>query len=376
MKAADGQAVVAVGTTQGGFLLTANPSRTKWRKSPVFLKDDSVNNFAYSPEHGRLYAATLTEGVFVSRDMGKNWRPINKGLHIRKTWTVAVDPRDPAKLYAGTHYGHLFRSTDSAKGWEEVTGLFTAPKRNEWGIDWAFGTTGLCIHTIRIDSKNDKRLYIIASGNGLYRSDDSGESWKLLQNGVVEACPLQGSSKAPDMPKDVRMKKQQEHLERVHACTHKMVMSKKNPRRLYQQNHCGVYLSDDGGDSWSDRSPSDSLRHGFSIVLTEDGKDALYTVPAFQDICKKHNSCIQGELAVYKTEVGGRDWKKLSEGLPKDVHTCVLRDGMDTDGLHPAGVYFGTTTGEVYGSTDDGDSWALLTRGVGRVQGVVCLSSS
>jgi photosystem II stability/assembly factor-like uncharacterized protein len=313
----------------------------------------------------------LTEGIFVSKDLGKTWRPINKGLHVRKAWTVAVDQKDPSVLYAGTHYGHLFRSTTSGASWEEVTGLFTAPKRKEWGIDWAFGTTGLCIHTVRIDRSNSKRIYIVASGNGSYRTDDGGKSWKLLQDGVKESCPVGGGVGAPDIPKNNKAKKLKEHLETVHSCTHKLVLSRKNPRQVYQQNHCGVYSSENGGDSWTDRSPSDSLRHGFPVTLVENGRNALYVVPAFQDVCRKHNSCIQGKLAVYTTDHGGSDWRKLANGLPKNVHTCVLRDGMDNDGLHPAGIYFGTTTGEVYGSNNGGESWSTMVKGADRVQGVI-----
>jgi len=95
-------------------------------------------------------------------------------------------------------------------------------------------------------------------------------------------------------------------------------------------------------------------------------------VPAYQDRgCKKHNSCVIGPLEVYRSRAGGHGWEKLSEGLPRNVHCVVLRHGMDADSLTPAGVYFGTTTGEIYASADEGDSWAQLARGLPRVQGVV-----
>ncbi len=376
MKAAGTDVVVAVGTTRGGFLLSSNSSRKTWRRSSPFLKGESVNNFAYSPTDGKLYAATLTEGMFVSKNLGKTWTPINNGLHVRKAWTVAVDPKDPSILYAGTHYGHLFRSGNGGEVWEEVTGLFTAPKRNEWGIDWALGTTGLCIHTVRIDPRNNKRLYIVVSGNGPYRSDDRGETWRLMQNGVLDTCPVGANSNAPDSPKNEKTSQLEKHLQQVHVCTHKLVISPRTPNLVYQQNHCGVYRSQDGGERWTDVSPSDSLRHGFAIALVENGDQSLYVVPAFQNICKEHNSCVRGELAAYRTQSGGSKWEKLSTGLPKKVHNCVLRDSMAADQLQPSGLYFGTTTGEVYGSNDGGDTWSDLVKGAGRVQGLVSFTTN
>jgi photosystem II stability/assembly factor-like uncharacterized protein len=364
-----GKIAVAIGTQQGGYLMTSDSSRTKWRRHGPFLARESVNNITYDPKNNVWYAATLTEGVFVSRDGGKTWRPTSRGLNVRKVWTVEVDPHDSSLLYAGTHYGHLFQSKDAGKNWEEVAGLHTAPRRNEWGVDWAFGTTGLCIHTIRIDPNDSNRVYIVAAGQGTYRSDDGGNTWKSLMTGVNVSCPVFKSSTSPNIPRKERSKKLKEHLQ-VHSCTHKLVLSSSNPNVLYQQNHCGVFRSTNAGDRWQDRSPGQSTRHGFPIILVENHGEALYTVPAYQGTCKEHNSCIQGELAVYRSTNGGKNWRRLAEGLPKRMHTCVLRDAMATDRLDPAGIYVGTTTGELFATRDGGKTWSKAMRGIGRVQGV------
>lgn len=360
--------MVAVGTTDGGYLFTSDSNRGRWRKSPRFLKGESVNSFAFNPKTRTLYAATHTEGVFRSRDLGRTWKQTSRGLNVRKVWTFGMDPRRPATMYAGTHYGHLFKSEDGGDGWEEVVGLHSAPDRNEWGVDWAMGTTGLCIHTIRIDPANRDKIYLVASGNGTYRSDDAGKSWKRIRKGQQDSCPVGGW---PDLPGQQPMDeadKMKEHLKNVHGCTHKIALSSKVAGLVYQQNHCGVYESRDSGDNWVDISPGDKVRHGFPLVLTENGSSRLFTVPAFQGICKKHNSCIMGKLAVYRKDEGG--WRELTKGLPTGVHTCVLRDAMATDGRREPGVYFGTTTGEVFGSTDSGESWFPMMKGAGRVQGV------
>ncbi len=355
-KRAAGNVVVAVATERGGYLLTSDPSRKSWKRVGPFLKRESVNSMTYNPQRSQLYAATLTNGVFVSSDLGRTWKPINDGLHVKKVWTVEVDPKNHSRLYAGTQYGHLFRSEDAGRSWSEVTGLYTAPGRNEWGVDWANGTTGLTIHTIRLHPTKN-RIYVIASGKGLYRSDDGGEKWEVLQTGVLSACPAVKS-------------KLEQHLTEVHRCTHKLAVSKKNPDFLYQQNHCGVYRSTDGGDTWTDISPNNRLRHGFSIVLLEGDGETVFTVPAFQGACKQHNSCIVGPLATYRFRDKTGKWQKTSRGLPQEVHNCVLRDALATDPLEGTGVYFGTTTGEVYGSIDEGHSWVALSNSLNRIQGV------
>ena len=373
MKRPSSTTLVAVGTTDGGFLFSSGPGKDKWKRTPKFLKGESVNSFAYNPDSGTLFAASHTEGVFRSTDRGRTWKPSSRGLNVRKVWTLEIDPRDSDRMYAGTHYGHLFSSEDGGRNWSEVTGLHTAPGRNEWGVDWQLGTTGLCIHTIKIDPKKSDRIFLIASGNGAYRTDDGGKTWKRIRNGTQEACPVGTWPEPPDLSLEKSAKALKTHLNDVHGCSHKIALSSKQPGTVFQQNHCGVFVSSDSGESWSDISPSDDVRHGFPAVLTENGSARLFTVPAYQGICKKHNSCIKGQLAVYRRV--GNKWERLTKGLPKGMHTCVLRDGMATDGQSNPGVYFGTTTGEVFGTVDSGDSWFQMMKGAGRVQGVNSFSA-
>jgi photosystem II stability/assembly factor-like uncharacterized protein len=373
---------IGIGTQEGGYLLLSDQERKKWKKIGPFLKGESVNCLKYDPKSATLFAATHTNGVLVSKDLGKTWKQSNNGLHVKKTWTLEFERNKPRSLFVGTQYGHVFHSNDLGANWVEVDGLFTAPKRNDWGVDWGFRTVGLCIHTIRSDPKKSTRYYIVSSGGGPYRTEDEGKTWSLLNKGVVESCPR------PDATSDVwgfgnsdPQKNYAAHLSNVHKCTHKLVVSAEEEGTLYQQNHCGVYRSRDFGESWEDISPSEKIRHGFPIALIENGKDgrkssssssSLFILPAYQEgECKKHNSCIIGELAVYRSQDQGRSWEKLTNGLKKKNHTCVLRDAMATDNFdHAAGLYFGTTTGEVYGSKDLGENWSLLLEDAGRVQGL------
>lgn len=373
-RASQRQIAVGVGTSDNGLLLVSDRERKKWKKIGPFLKGESVNCIKYEPKSRTLLAATHTNGVFVSKDLGKTWKQSNRGLHVKKAWTLEFDGRNPNTLYVGTQYGHMFKSNDLAANWEEVSSLFTAPKRNEWGVDWGFGTVGLCIHTIKMDPNENSKSYFVSSGGGPYRTDDEGKNWSLLNKGVINNCSAEyASADIWGLGKEDTSKNLAMHLSQVHRCTHKLAVSKENPGTIYQQNHCGVYRTSNYGESWEDISPSEGLRHGFPIALIEDGTSSLgavFTIPAYQAICKKHNSCIKGELAVYRSVNAGKSWEKLTEGLAKKNHTCILRDAMATDMLEPAGLYFGTTTGEVYGSTNLGDNWSVLLKDAGRVQGI------
>lgn len=324
-----------------------------------------------------MFAATHTNGVFVSKDFGKTWKQGNDGLHVKKTWTIEFDPNYEKTLYVGTQYGHLFKSSNLGSSWDEVSGLFTAPKRNEWGVDWGMGTVGLTIHTIKMDPNQKDRFYIVSSGGGPYRTDDSGKTWSLLDKGVKDTCDSEwatidfSNSGEKDTAKLLAT-----HLKEVHRCTHKLAISSENPGTVYQQNHCGVFKSTDGGDTWTDISPGKSLRHGFPVALIENSSRSnnggtLFTIPAYQGgPCKEHNSCIKGAVAVYRTDDSGNSWERLTNGLPEKSHTCILRDAMSTDSLDQAGIYFGTTTGEVFCSKDLGETWTKAMEGAGRVQGI------
>ncbi|MEM0118328.1 MAG: hypothetical protein QXV32_07755 [Conexivisphaerales archaeon] len=362
--------ILAVSTTDGCLILYG----PDYRKGRRHLKGESVNNL-FMTKSGRFVASTLTDGVYVSDD-GESWSPSSRGLNVRKVWTVEEDRHAKSLLYAGTQYGHLFKSEDEGKKWEEVTGLFNAPNRNKWGIDWGFGTTGLTVHTIKSDPFRKGRLYIVVSGNGVYRSDDNGENWRSLKKGVTASCPIASRRDAPETPQgsDDYDMSAEEHLKRVHSCTHKLAISQTKEGLLFQQNHCGIYLSEDSGNSWRDISPSDDMRHGFGIAISNSNR--VFVIPAYQGICKEHLSCIKGKLKVLTTDDKGRTWKEQGKGLPEKVHTCVLRDSLAVTAGSPAEVFFGTTTGEVYYSKDEGETWEMILQNAGRIQGISAFPAS
>lgn len=364
---------IAVATKNGLYFISSYAGRRKWETDGPFLEKEDVNKVIMN-DRGKMYAATLTEGVFSSGDSGRTWEPSSRGLNVRKVWTLEIDPFDADTIYAGTQYGHIFRSGDSGSTWSEVVGLHSAPGREGWGVDWGWGTTGLTIHTIKADPTMRGRIYTITSGTGTYRTDDSGETWTLIKNGVNLACPV-GSQENPYSRKESTPEERlEEHLRDVHSCSHKLALTSE-PGTVFQQNHCGVYVSRDYGNQWVDISPGEHMRFGFPIDVVENGGRHVFTVPVpdRDDVCKDHNVCIRGQLSVFRTDDAGSTWVSLFRGLPDGVHTNVLRDSFTHDGMADPGVYFGTTTGEVYCSLDLGENWHEIARGLGRIQGLTAL---
>lgn len=362
---------VFAGTVDGLYVFESDGRRKQWKERGPYLRGHSVNHFAWAPKTKTLYAATFDDGVLASRTLGRTWAPLNSGLPIRKVWSLAVNPRDPDEVWAGTHFSYLFVSKDRGRTWTVHEGYLKAPG-SRYG-EWGFGTTGNAIHGIHIDPTDPKRMLVVSStDHGAVRTVDGGQTWEFARTGVFESCPAADRSTLgkPPANEEERLKGIQEHLAQLHACTHRIGVSPVASNVLYRQQHCGVYRSDDYGASWQDISEGLPERHGFPLAVHPKDVNTVFVVPAYQGICKKHNSCIIGALDVYRSRTGGRSWEKLSEGLPRDVHCVVLRQAMDADTLKTPGVYFGTTTGEIYGSPDAGDSWQQLAAKLPRVQGV------
>jgi len=364
--------MVFVGTTDGCYVMESDGRRRQWRRRGPYLRGLSVNHFAWDRRSKTLYAATHDDGVYASKTFGRTWSARNTGLAIRKVWSVAVNPQNADELWAGTHFSYLFRSADRGRTWAVATGYLSAPgKENRYG-DWGFGTVGNCLHGIHLDPRQPKQMYVVSStDHGAVRSDDGGEKWVMIRRGIYESCPLAAAS---ELGKPGRPRTAEEHLNTVHTCTHRMGIAGGDGGALYRQMHCGVYRSDDRGETWQDISAGLPDRHGFPLAVHPREKNTVYVVPAYQGTgCKRHNSCIQGQLEVYRSRTGGRVWEGLRAGLPDNVHCVVLRHAMDADSLKPAGIYIGTTTGELYASADEGDAWRPLARRLPRIQGVVAV---
>jgi photosystem II stability/assembly factor-like uncharacterized protein len=364
-----------VGTRKAGWIYTADASRKNWEVSKPFLTGWSIYNVTADTrrEHARLYAAAnhwaWGPSVAKSDDGGETWDytskglgfPKDSGLTMQNVWHVKPGGADePGVVYAGTQPAGLFRSEDWGQTWEPVEGLNRHPDQPKWSMS---GGGDSCLHSIEIDPRDRKHVYAAISSGGAYETKDGGASWTSFSNKLLpttkEAIAF-NEEVAKMFPQESNPDTQDVDPAAV-AEMHRVRIDVKAPDRLWTQTHTGVFISTDGGANWRDVTEGLPSFHGFPIAVSRRAPDAAYVIPlAFYGVYANFRVC-DGQLAVYRTRDDGKTWEARTKGLPgPHDYQSVYRDGLDTDGLDPEGVFFGTSNGEVYGSIDRGDSWQRL----------------
>jgi photosystem II stability/assembly factor-like uncharacterized protein len=210
------------------------------------------------------------------------------------------------------------------------------------------------LHTILPDPENKERMHVAISTGGVYRTDDGGKTWNSRNVGV-RAQFLPPENRYPEFGQ----------------CVHKIVSHPSKPERLFLQNHWGLYKSEDSGDSWTDIANGVPSDFGFALEVDPNNADTAYIIPLESD---EFRCTPEAKLRVYRTRNAGESWEPLTNGLPQEnAFETVLRDGMSADDLKPAGIYFGTRNGKLFGSNDAGESWQAIAQGL---PPVVCVKTS
>jgi photosystem II stability/assembly factor-like uncharacterized protein len=377
------QVKLLIGTRKGAFIYTSDERRERWELSEPLMPGWSVYHMAADQraDPPRLYAAAnhWAWGPSVARsdDGGKSWEqrspglafPQDMGVSIQNVWNVRPGHESqPGAVFAGVQPAGLFRSEDWGESWAPVDSVNRHAYREYWG-----GTGGgeSSLHSIEIDPRDANRFYISISSGGSYSTQDGGESWELCSHGVIATTPDAQKFVAdeaekfppPSLPPGVDPAAADE--------MHKLRIDTKHPDRLWGQAHIGAFRSDDGGEHWEDVTGALPSFHGFPIAVTRREPDAAYIVPLqFED--ENFRVC-PGQFTVYRTRDGGASWQALTDGLPGPAdYQSVYREGLDTDGLDPEGVYVGTSNGQVYASADGGDHWQRLPGTLPPVLSVTC----
>jgi photosystem II stability/assembly factor-like uncharacterized protein len=362
-----------VSTRKGIFYLQGDAGRRAWTLAePVFL-GHIVNHAVLDPRDGRTLLAAARTGhlgptIFRSRDAGRTWTearrppafdkagPGEKPRTVSHTfWLTPGHGSERDTWFAGTSPQALWQSADGGETWESVRGFNDHPDYWIRTEDPQGGTPdGPVLHSIIIDPRDVSHMYFGLSGGGVYETQDRGQSWRPLNRGM--ATP--GADPAvPDSPLEWREVG-------PFFDPHCMLLHPRQPDRLYQQNHCGIYRLDRPGDTWQRiglNMPADVGDIGFPIVLHPRDPEVAWVFPMDgTDVWPRTSP--GGRPAVYVTRDGGASWTRQAEGLPERAWYTVKRQCMSVDGADPLGIYFGTSSGELWASFDEGGRWQCLAR--------------
>ncbi|HYH09805.1 MAG TPA: exo-alpha-sialidase [Thermoanaerobaculia bacterium] len=357
----NGDVLLLVGTMKGAFLLRSDASRKNWEMGGPYFPGSAVYAMAYDDRNGRrrLWAGpqSMHWGAVLrsSDDFGQTWTnpeeanvkfPEGTGAALQNIWQLRAGRADePDTLYCGVEPAALFVSRDAGETWKLTEGLWNHPQREKW----VPGGGGLCMHTVLPDPADPQRIRIAVSTAGMYVTEDGGASWRPSNRGV----------RADFLP--------DKHPE-FGQCVHKVVQSPQKPERMFLQNHWGLYRSDDRGESWVDVANGVPSDFGFAIGIHPRNPDTAWIVPLESD---QFRCTPEGKLRVYRTRDAGASWEGQGSGLPQErAYETVLRDAMAVDTLDSVGVYFGTRSGKLFGSADEGESWSEIVDGLPAVVSV------
>lgn len=378
--------MILLGTRKGTVIF--DRVNSVWQARPIAHAGISVCFAARDPRDGTLWAS-LDHGhwgpkLSRSHDNGATWEDVSslkypegarhiaqvlptpdfdpsapagqpeyKAASVFKIWTLAFGNADqPGRIYAGTIPGGLFVSDDGGDSWELNRPLWNHESRggdlfagdatdeNRWGgtpasIDYGVFEPG--IHSIVVDPRDGKRIWVAVSSAGVIETTDGGLTWHGCNRGMLmDYLPNPAAEWGHD--------------------PHFVAGCGAEPDHLWQQNHCGVFYSLDGAQNWHKVSvPDVGVNFGFPIAV--DGRDGrtAWVVPASADSARM---TIDGALFVARTSDGGQTWQALRNGLPQtNAYDIVLRHGLD---VAADCLCFGSSTGNVYLSEDRGDTWQSL----------------
>ncbi|NMG75425.1 WD40/YVTN/BNR-like repeat-containing protein [Aromatoleum diolicum] len=356
------QSILLVGTRKGAFILHDDGGRKDWRVSGPHFLGSAVHHMVLDRRDGKTLLLGTRPGhlgptVFRSSDLGAHWQEAAKPPAFAPAadpaaaaasvdivfWLTPGHADDAGVWYAGTVPPGLFRSADGGNTWQEVAGLNSGYLP---GIQQYIGAVpgGPPLHSICIDPRDAAHMYIAISSGGVFETGDAGETWRPLNRGVAATFM---PDPAPELGHD----------------PHRVAQHPLAPDRLYQQNHCGIYRLDRPGETWQRigaAMPAEVGDIGFPVVLHPRDPDTLWVFP-MDGTENWPRTSPDGRPAVYCSRDGGESWARQDDGLPREqAWWTVKRQAFCVDSGDPAGLYFGTTSGQLWASADEGATWRRI----------------
>jgi photosystem II stability/assembly factor-like uncharacterized protein len=337
--------LLLIGTKKGAFLVQSDATRAEWAISGPFCETWPINHAVADPQTRTIYAGGGNEwfgpAVWKSTDLGATWTHSSQGLAydegetpIKTVWSLAAAGQ---RLYVGVEPAGLFASDDAGQSFRQITGLRAHPTRPQWEP----GGAGLILHSI-VAHPDPAKLWVGISSAGVFHTADGGATWQPRNRGT--RCDFN--------PED------QKYPE-FGQCVHCLVMPRTDSGTLYQQNHCGMYRSCDDGQTWQSIESGLPSSFGFPAATHPRDPNTLFLLPLNGDTAGRYMP--DAKAAVWRTRDGGATWTDLRAGLPQQhAYFGVLRQAMATDICDPAGIYFGTNTGLLFASADEGENFQCV----------------
>jgi photosystem II stability/assembly factor-like uncharacterized protein len=337
-----------LGTKKGLFALEGEPG-SEFNLIARAFPGEPVDYAMRDPRSGRVLA-TMTSPfygpkIFYTDDLKGEWQqaegvalPEGGDEALVRIWVIQPGEADGV-LYAGGDPGVLFESFDGGKSWAINQGLWSQPSRSKWQP----GGGGLCLHSIAPWPGDPNRLAVAVSAAGMWLTEDGGKTWERGNQGLNPRY----------LPEETLRD------ENAGRCVHHVERAPERPERLFMQFHGGVYRSDDAGQSWTDIGAGLPSDFGFPLMVDPADPDSAYVIPLTADMDRVTPD---GQVRVYETRDGGSSWTAKGDGLPsQEAYLTVLRQAFDRVGQGPElELYFGATSGEVFGSGDAGASWSTV----------------
>ena len=365
--------VLLIATRKGAWLLHSDKSRKTWRVDGPHFLGQIINHLVLDPRDCRTLLAAAKTGhlgptIFRSTNLGRSWKEAKqppafakaregvKGRAVDHTfWLTPCHANEPKAWYAGTSPQGLFRSEDGGDSWQAFSYINDDPKYREWMGSVQDGTPdGPKMHSIIVDPRDPKHVYFAMSGGGVHESVDGGKHFTSLVKGLNVVEGFDATNNAFHDPHCVRL------------CP-------SNPDRLYQQNHCGIYRLDRPSNEWiriGNNMPKRIGDIGFPMVVHPRDDKTAWVFPMDGTTVWPRTS-IDGKPAAYVTRNAGKTWQRLDDGLPTtQAWWTVKRQAMNADSLDPIGMYLGNTAGEVWMYRDNTRKWSCIARNLPEIYAV------
>jgi photosystem II stability/assembly factor-like uncharacterized protein len=350
-----------LGTRKG--LIAYSYNENGWNYESLHFKGIPVSMIWEDERDGTQWAC-LDHGhwgtkLHRSNDHGQTWEEIEapaypEGSEIKDgvpaitkyIWAIAGGGNDyPDRLWLGTVPGGLFKSEDKGNTWSLVDSLWNHHTRKDMWFGGGFDHPG--IHSIVVDPKNNDRVFVGISCAGVFETVDSGETWIVRNNGMRADFLPDPTVEAGFDP-------------------HILAPFQKDVNIMWQQNHCGVYKTHNGAQNWIEVSQEvGPVDFGFACEVDQDNPEVAWVIPMVSD---EKRVAVRESLCVCRTDDGGINWKELRNGLPQEAtFDIVYRHALGVKGDQ---LVFGTTTGNLYTSTDRGDSWSAISHNLPMIYSV------